>query len=88
MQRKDLINAIADNNGISKSEAEKAVAMTLNAIRQSLINGENVIILGFGSFAVKERKEYKGVNPSTKEIITVPAKNIVTFKSSAKFLNK
>lgn len=88
MQRKDLIKAIAEKNGVSSKEAEKAVNMTLDAIRHSLINGETVTVLGFGTFSVKERGEHKAINPNTKETVVVPAKKIVAFKGSAKFLDE
>ena len=77
----DVINAIADQAGISKREAAAAFDAFVNYISEACQTGDRCAIPGLGSFSVTERKAREGRNPRTKETITVPASRNVRFKA-------
>ena len=80
MNKGELINRIAENANLSKAEATEALHATLNAITDSLREGERTSLVGFGTFSVTMRKARDGRNPATGETIKIPAKNVVKFK--------
>ncbi len=82
MNKTELVNAIAEA-GLSKVDAKKALDAALDAISGALKSGDKVALLGFGTFAVTERPERQGINPSTKEKITIAAKKVIKFKAGA-----
>ena len=84
MNKKELIESIADAADISKAAAEKALNGTLAAIAGSLKNGDKVTLVGFGTFSVSKREARKGRNPQTGADIEIPAKNIAKFKAGSK----
>lgn len=75
----ELIRRVAQNSGKSNKETADLVNNTLDAIRDALKAGEEVRLVGFGSFAVKTTKARTGVNPQTRAKIQVPAKRRVRF---------
>ena len=77
----DVINAIAEQAGISKKEATAAFNAFINYISDSCQRGERCAIPGLGSFSVTARKAREGRNPRTKETITIPASKNVRFKA-------
>lgn len=77
----DVINAIAEQAGISKREATAAFDTFVNYITDACQRGDRCAIPGLGSFAVTERKAREGRNPRTKEAITIPASRNVRFKA-------
>ena len=81
MNKTELINAVAAKTGLSKKNADQAVAAVLDAITASLKDGEKVSLVGFGTFDIKERAERVGHNPRTKTEITIPASRIPQFKA-------
>ena len=81
MNKTELINAVAENAGLSKKAAEAAVNATLNAITESLKAEEKVQLVGFGSFEVKHRAERTGLNPQTKKPVTIAASKVPAFKA-------
>ncbi len=81
MTKSDLIAAVATKLGSSKKDGEKTVSAVLEAITEALANGEAVQLVGFGTFEVKERAARKGVNPRTKEEITIEASKLPSFKA-------
>ena len=81
MTKSDLIAAVATKIGSSKKDSEKAVTAVLDAITEALTNGEAVQLVGFGTFEVKERASRKGINPRTKEEITIDASKLPSFKA-------
>lgn len=83
MNKSELINAIAENAGLNKSDSKKALDATLNAIANAMKNGDKVALVGFGTFSVAERPARTGINPRTKEQITIEAKKVVKFKAGA-----
>ena len=81
MNKADLINKISANAGLSKKDSEKALTATIDAISESLKDGEKVQLVGFGIFDVKERAARTGRNPKTKEVINIPASRTPQFKA-------
>lgn len=82
MNKTDLVNAIAAE-GLSKADSKKALDAVINAISGALKSGDKVAILGFGTFSINERPARDGINPATKEKITIAAKKVVKFKAGA-----
>ena len=80
MTKVDLIAKVALNADMTKKDAEKAVNALFAAITDSLKEGEKVAISGFGTFEVRERPEHQGLNPRTKEPITIAASRSAAFK--------
>lgn len=83
MNKTELTNAIAAKAGLTKADAKKALEATIEAITEALKGGDKVALIGFGTFAVAERPERTGVNPATKQAITIPAKKVAKFKAGA-----
>lgn len=81
MNKGELIDAVADAAGLSKSDASNALDATLEAITGALKKGDNVGIVGFGSFTVKHREARDGRNPRTNEPLRIPARNVPGFKA-------
>lgn len=83
MNKTELIEKIAANAGLSKVDSKKALDATVAAIKDALKAGDKVSLVGFGTFAVNERPAREGVNPATKQKITIAAKKIAKFKAGA-----
>jgi len=81
MTKTNLIAKVAEKTGLTKKDAERAVTAMFDALTETLAEGEKVAIAGFGSFEVRERAERKGLNPRTKETITIPASKLPAFKA-------
>ncbi|MDE7403153.1 MAG: HU family DNA-binding protein [Muribaculaceae bacterium] len=82
MNKTDLVNEIAAKASLNKVDAKKALDATLESIEQALANDDKVQLIGFGTFSVVEKPERPGVNPRTKEKITIAARKVVKFKPS------
>ncbi len=81
MNKSELIDAIAAESELTKADAGKALDGFLTAVTSELSKGENVALVGFGTFSVKDRAERKGRNPQTGEEITIKAAKIPAFKA-------
>ncbi len=81
MNKNDLIKAVADSADLNNAQAGKAVDSFIDSITGSLQNGEEVRLVGFGTFSVAKRKASKGRNPRTGEEISIPASNQPKFKA-------
>lgn len=88
MNKTELVNAIAKNEGIEKKCAEKAVNAVVAAISDALAAGEKVQLIGFGTFEVKERAERIGRNPATGAEIKIAACKYPAFSAGAKLKEK
>ncbi len=84
MTKAELINKIAEITGFTKKDTERFLDAFINVVTDSLQNGEEVSIVGFGKFAVSHRKARKGVNPQTGESIDIPAKDVPVFRPGKK----
>lgn len=81
MNKTELINAIAENAGLAKTDAKKALEATLGAIAEAVKKGDKVALIGFGTFSVSERPARTGINPATGAKIEIAAKKVVKFKA-------
>ena len=81
MNKNDLISAVADNSGLSKADASKAVDGVFGAITQELRGRGEVRVVGFGTFSTSQRKATTGRNPRTGEAIQIPASTQPKFKA-------
>lgn len=81
MNKSDLIDAIASAADIPKAAAGRALDATLDTVSETLTNGEQVVLVGFGTFSVKERAARTGRNPRTGDPIDIPAARIPSFKA-------
>ena len=81
MNKVELIAQIAEKSGLSKKDAEKALAAVIDTITEAVSNGDKVQLVGFGSFEVKQREARVGRNPKTKEAIEIPATRVPVFKA-------
>ena len=80
MTKNELINAVAEKAALSKKDAEAAVTAALDAVAAALAEGDEVRLVGFGTFEVKKREARIGRNPKTKEEIQIPATKVPSFK--------
>ena len=87
MNKVELIAAVAEKTGLSKKDAEKAVAAVVGSIEAALVAGEKVQLIGFGTFEVRERAARMGRNPQTKEAIKIAASKQPVFKAGAALKN-
>ena len=76
----ELFAAVANDANLTKKDAEAAVNSALNAITAALKDGDKVTLVGFGTFEVRERAERQGINPRTREPITIAASKSIVFK--------
>jgi len=81
LNKAQLISEVAKDSGLKKVEAEKAVKSTFDVISKALSKGNNVTLIGFGTFSVYQRAARKGKNPRTGETIKIPAKKVAKFKA-------
>ncbi len=81
MNKADLIAAIAAKTGETKKSAEASVNAFVDVITESLVKGDKVQLVGFGSFEIRKRAARKGRNPQTKEEIKIPASKAPVFKA-------
>lgn len=81
MNKKDLINFIAEQAEVTQKVAEATLKATFDGITQSMVDGDGIQIPGFGGFSVKERAARDGRNPRTGETIKIAAANVPAFKA-------
>ena len=83
MNKLELVEHVSKEADISKAAAAAALEATLDAIGKSLRKGDEVRLVGFGTFSVRERAAGKGRNPATRQEIKIPASKNARFKASA-----
>jgi len=81
MNKAEMIDAVAHAADISKSDAAKAVEAVTHTIANTLSKGDQVAVVGFGTFVVKHRAARAGRNPKTGETIQIKASNVPSFKA-------
>jgi len=81
VNKAELIDAVADGADISKADATRAVDAVVDQITSALKKGDQVTLVGFGTFAVKDRAARTGRNPRTGEAINIPASKVPGFKA-------
>ena len=82
MNKKELTNAIAERTGLSKFESRKVLNAVIEIITEEMVRNGRLLLIGFGTFSVKQKAARKGMNPSTFAPIDIPAKKIASFKPS------
>ncbi|MBP3242631.1 MAG: HU family DNA-binding protein [Ruminococcus sp.] len=87
MTKTELISVVADKTDLKKKDAEAAVNAVLEAITETLVGGEKVSLVGFGTFEVRDRKEKQVINPRTKKMMTAPASKAPAFKAGQALKN-
>lgn len=83
MNKTELIDKIATGAEITKAQAKAALEATTNALKEALIAGDKIQLVGFGTFSINERPAREGINPATKEKIQIAAKKVAKFKAGA-----
>lgn len=80
LNKQQLTAQVAEQVGLTKVQAEKAVKSTIDSITKELKAGGSVTLIGFGTFSVMQRKARKGKNPRTGEALKIPARKVPKFK--------
>ena len=81
MNKTELVTAMAEQAGISKKDAESALKAFVDVVTNEMKNGGKVQLVGFGTFEVAERAAREGINPLTKQPITIAASKAPKFKA-------
>ena len=81
VNKSEMIDVIAEEAQISKAAASRAMDAVINAVTRSLANGEQVTLVGFGTFSVRERAARVGRNPQTGEAVQIKAAKVPGFKA-------
>lgn len=81
MNKAELVNKIADDAGITKTQANAALDSFTEAVTKTLKGGGKVTLVGFGTFTVSKRAARNGRNPKTKEVIRIKARKVARFKA-------
>ncbi|HGJ5865796.1 HU family DNA-binding protein [Arsenophonus nasoniae] len=81
MNKTELINQIADKTSLTKKDSEKVLNALIETVTETLKAGDEVQLVGFGSFQVKQRAAREGRNPKTGEALKIAASNVPSFKA-------
>ncbi len=84
MNKGEVVEKMAQAAGITKSAADRALNGFIDAVTEALGSGDKVILVGFGTFFVSERKARTGRNPQTGKPIEIPAKKVAKFKPGSR----
>ncbi len=85
MNKVELVASVAEKAGLSKKDAEKAVAAVIDTVVAAVAKNDKVQLIGFGTFELRERAARTGLNPRTKETITIAASKQPVFKAGKAF---
>ncbi|MBR5540206.1 MAG: HU family DNA-binding protein [Clostridia bacterium] len=85
MNKVELVASVIEKTGLTKKDAEKAVAAVLDSVKEAVAKGDKVQLVGFGTFEVRARAARTGLNPQTKETIEIPASKAPVFKAGKAF---
>ncbi len=88
MTKAEIVAEIANKTGIEKVAVQAVVESFMETVKETMADGENVYLRGFGSFIVKRRAEKTGRNISKNTTIIIPAHNIPAFKPAKTFVNE
>ncbi len=83
MNRKELIDALANKTGSTKTVAEQNIAALIEVVGETLAKGESIALVGFGTFEVRERAARTGRNPKTGAELKIAASKVPAFKPGA-----
>lgn len=82
MTKIDIIRDVSNKLGFSKKDSASLVEAVLEVMKENFAHGEKIMISGFGSFVVSEKKARKGRNPQTGDEIDISARKVLTFRPS------
>lgn len=85
MKKTELIAAIAEKSGLTKKDAEKALAATVETIVETVAAGDKIQLVGFGTFEQRQRNARTGVDPRTGNSIEIAASKVPAFKAGQAF---
>lgn len=85
MTKQEVAALLRERTGLSLKQANDAVEIFLDSVKESLKAGEKVSLVGFGTFTVKAKEPRVGRNPRTGETIQIPGKSVVSFKPGKEF---
>ena len=85
MKKTELIAAVADQSGLSKKDAEKALNATIDTIIKAVAEGDKIQLTGFGTFEQRQRNARTGCDPRTGNTIEIPASKVPAFKAGKAF---
>jgi DNA-binding protein HU-beta len=88
MNKAELVAKLADDAGISKTQANAAIDSFIEAVTKTLKGGGKVTLVGFGTFSVSKRSARTGRNPKTMETIKIKAKKVAKFKAGKDLASK
>ena len=88
MNKAELISKIADDAGITKTQANATLDSFVEAVTKTLKGGGKVTMVGFGTFSVSKRKARKGRNPQTGAEINIKARRVARFKAGKELASK
>ena len=88
MNKAELIAQIADETGITKTQANAALNSFVDAVTKTLKKGDKVTLVGFGTFSVSKRAARNGRNPQTNEVIKIKARKVARFKAGKELAGK
>lgn len=88
LTKAQIIEMIAEQNGFAKNRSMELVEDLIEIVKRTLVNGEDVLVSGFGKFCVKNKGQRRGRNPSTGTDLMLSARKVVTFKCSGKLRQK
>jgi len=81
MNKAELITTLAEEAGITKTQANTALDAFVGAVTKTLKKGDKVTLVGFGTFSVSKRAARNGRNPQTGEVIKIKARKVAKFKA-------
>lgn len=81
MNKTELINSIAEKSGLNKKNSEVALNAFIGSVQDALKKGNKVVLVGFGTFEVRQRAARKGRNPQTKAVIKIKASKAPVFRA-------
>ena len=88
MTKAEIVTEIANKTGVDKVAVQAVVESFMETVKETMVDGENVYLRGFGSFIIKERAEKTGRNISKNTTIIIPAHKIPAFKPAKTFVNE
>ena len=88
MTKAEIVNDIAKNTGIEKVAVQASIEAFMKTVKESMVNGENVYLRGFGTFVVKRRAEKLGRNITANTTVVIQAHYIPAFKPAKSFSSK
>ena len=88
LKKADLIDSTYNQIGLSKPKSAEVVDSLLEIIKQTLENGEDILISGFGKFCVKEKRKRRGRNPATEEDLMLVPRKVIVFRCSGVLRDK